>query len=218
MIRAALPLLATAVLTACGGGGGGSDGAAPCVVQHERLYLFGDSTTADPIVSTTLQADLDAHFGAGIVTVTSKAVGRTSLVQLHDGTDGLNAPWPAPLAGATRAIIAHGINDARRLERPEDVAALYRVMLAASPVPTMVQTPVQSQVSWLSTPEQTALVAATAQAMRSLPAPMIDVNAAKPVPMVDGVHPTADGYRQLVHSIIAPRVIDAIAAQAGCAS
>jgi lysophospholipase L1-like esterase len=116
---------------ACGGGGGGGGGdaaaqppnasqaACPSMV---KVQLFGDSTfwgydsstggRASSTPDAVLQTAMDARFGAGRVTVETRAVSGSNSAQLLAGTDGLNLPWPRS-ATADIVVVNHGINDSR---------------------------------------------------------------------------------------------------------
>lgn len=212
-------LLALAITVSnCGGGS-----AAPCTpVAQVHIQLFGDSTMfgqqpftlglspANPLA--TLQLAMNTRFGAGKVVVVQRAVNGSDSLKLINGTDGLNTPWPGPVA-ADIVLVNHGINDASH----GIPLATYRThfeQFALAPARVIFQTPVPSHGRAFD-------VAPYAEAQRTvartLGLPVADVYAwfvAQPdwqrlVP--DGVHPSDEGYAAMVAGAMVPAVTPAVA-------
>lgn len=218
------------VLSACGGGGSDAPEApkAPastgCSVHQIKLLMFGDSTfvgfgaSVAPDGAITyapagmIQRAMDVRFGAGAVQVLNYAVAGTNSTQLRAGTDGVNAPWPAPVpANADLVIVNHGIND----EGVTPLAA-YRANLTAfaSIAPVMV----------IQTPSPTfrpAENAAYAQVGREVAAAegvaLADVHGyvsgvADPAQYFpDGIHPNDAGYQLIVNNVTLPALMPLVA-------
>ena len=194
-----------------------------CSPTGERvaIQLFGDSTQAGSVLGGTaaktpavwLQADMDALFGAGAVTIEDRSAPSTYLGQLLAGTDGKNAPWPQS-ATADIVVVNHGINDASR-DLPLDV---YRSQLAGliatSPARVILETP---------NPIRARAMVLYANAMR-------DEAAVRGVPVADtwayvssldggGVgyltdwaHPSEDLYGHIVRFALVPALIPLVRA------
>lgn len=188
-----------------------------------RVQLFGDSTmvghdgelsrVVEPTPAVLLQRALDARFGRGRVIVESRAVSSTTSVQLIDGKDRRNKPWPASVA-ADLIVVNHGINDAHfGTPLPAYRANLGR--FAAAGVPLILQTPVPGYGRDFPPPDEYA--AAMREEAERLGVPVADVFeffVSRPgwknlVP--DGVHPNAEGYALLVGEVLAPVVGDVLA-------
>jgi len=176
-----------------------------------RIQLFGDSTqwgydgktdqaVAEPPVAV-LQAAMDARFGRGAVLVTERAVPGTTSAQLLNGTDGRNRPWPREV-DADIDVVNHALNDSN-----EHVPlATYERQLAALH-PTVFETPNAITIGWPAPP----YVAAMRKVAAAQHAPIADVDAwmrAQPnwrsLLSDDGLHPTQEGYRQIVLKVLMP--------------
>jgi lysophospholipase L1-like esterase len=186
------------------------------------VQLFGDSTqvgwdgrsqrVADRTPGVILQERMDAVFGAGRVKVSVRAVSGTTLLQLMNGTDGLNSqPWPAHVE-ADVVVVNHGVNDARDndLER-------YRAALRQLSTPTsrlIFETP--------NTVTKNYDVRPYAQAMRQEAArrgvPVADVHeytssmVTWPFLIPDHYHPTSRMYELIVANVLAPAVTQQVRA------
>ncbi len=176
-----------------------------------RIQLFGDSTqwgydakTDQPVAQppvAVLQSAMDARFGAGAVIVTERAVPGTTSGQLLAGTDGRNRPWPREV-DADIVVVNHALNDSN-----EHVPlATYERQLAALH-PTVFETPNAITVDWPAPP----YVAAMRKVAAAQHAPVADVDAwmrAQPnwksLLSDDGLHPTQDGYREIVLKVLMP--------------
>ena len=175
-----------------------------------RIQLFGDSTQfgldgrtgrAVPQPPMALLQDaMDARFGAGTVVVTERAVSGTTSGQLLDGTDGRNRPWPQEV-DADIVVVNHALNDSNH-HVPLDVYARQLRQLHA----TVYETPNAITVPWPAAP----YAAAMREVAASLHAPVADVDAwmhaqpGWPALLADGLHPTQDGYREIVLKVLMP--------------
>jgi len=176
-----------------------------------RIQLFGDSTqwgydgkTEQPVAQppvAVLQSAMDARFGRGAVLVTERAVPGTTSAQLLNGTDGRNRPWPREV-DADIVVVNHALNDSH-----EHVPlATYERQIAALH-PTVFETPNAITIDWPAPP----YVAAIRQVASAQHAPVADVDAwmrAQPnwrsLLSDDGLHPTQEGYRQIVLKVLMP--------------
>lgn len=225
MRKLLIPLLILS-LTSCGGGGPESP-TDPCVaLSSVRIQLFGDSTqlgfdSASPSgvathnPATELQRYFDARYGAGKVKVSSRAVNGSSSKQLVDGTDGLNAPWPASVE-AEIVVVNHGINDFY----PVDDIAAYRknlqILSMAAGSRVVFETP--NILRKLN-------VGPYAQVMREVAAqkglPVADVFAYTsalpdwPTLLFDNAHPSDMLYKMISRDVLQP-TISPIVAQMLC--
>jgi lysophospholipase L1-like esterase len=221
-VRARAALTSFAVLAGCGGGEPMSPPlpalAAPSSIACAstgtvvRIQLFGDSTMAGYSGSTlavhtpqvALQADMDAMFGAGAVSVESRAVGSTNSGQLVLGTDGLNAPWPGSV-DADIVVINHGINDAAKGVSP----LTYRTnleALAIAPARVVFETPNPVEDFSVAAYAHTMLAVASAQRL-----PLADtyeyVRALGGNYRADWAHPRDDLYQYIVRYSLEPVLV-----------
>jgi len=209
------------MLAACGGGGSSGAPVSAPVSQAPKctplavvkIQLFGDSTqagydsethtdsvNAPPIV---LQRLMDARFGAGKVAVESRAVWGTTTVDLVNGTDGLNKPWPGSV-NADITVVNMGINDMRLGVTLADYTAnLRKIGVTVYETPNPVH-----DVDWMRPgfPEAMRAVAAEKGA------PVADVyNYVSNLPnwqtyVADGVHPNAPLYALIVTNVLQPKL------------
>lgn len=221
-IKTIAALLTVTLLQACGGGGSNpaqptQPPAACTALPQVRIQLYGDSTQmgwdwSDPnngVIAannpaSALQAFFDAKYGAGKVTVSSRATGGTTAKELVAGTDGLNAPWPQSVQ-AEIAIINYAITDRTH----DDDLPAYRAALEAlaiAPAQVVFETPNQVHAYDLT---------AYAQTMRDVAAehglPVADVFAFTLEPaefalMSDWAHPTNALYGDISKHVVQPTV------------
>jgi lysophospholipase L1-like esterase len=206
--RAALALLLALALQACGGG------ATEQCTYPVRIQLFGDSTQwgylaggngarADEYPEKVLQGLMDARFGEGCVSVSTRAVSGTNSQHLLAGTDGLNLPWPESVS-ADIVVINHGVNDVawgidaatyrgnlRKLSHARNAAVVLQTPL---PVSTASVSYASDMLS-VATEEHVVVADANAYAQRQQ-------NWWKYAP--DGVHATSEGYRRVATDAVMP--------------
>lgn len=177
-----------------------------------RIQLFGDSTMAGYSGSSlavhtpqvALQADMDAMFGAGAVSVESRAVGSTTSGRLVLGTDGLNAPWPASV-NADIVVVNHGINDAATGVSPLAYRANLEV-LAIAPAQVVFETPNPVEDFEVAPYAHTMSAVATAQGL-----PVADtfayVTGLGGNYRADWAHPRDDLYQYIVRLSLEPALV-----------
>jgi lysophospholipase L1-like esterase len=227
--------MSLALLSACGGGGGGSETAPPldalpmlsattCASTGAvvKVQLFGDSTQKgyglDTVGGKTpaawLQADMDALFGDGAVTVESRAAAGTRLSQLLAGTDGQNLPWPGSVA-ADIVVVNHGINDAKYGTSLVDYRSMLEQLVRTSPAPVLLETsnplaaidmaPYAQQMREVATQRSTTLADVYAYVF-ALPLNGLPY-------LVDGVHPSEDLYGYIVRHALVPALMPLVKAK-----
>ena len=169
------------------------------------VQLFGDSTQVAAYNYGFLQDEMNTQFGVGAVHIVLAAVSGTNSTNLVEGTDGLNARWPASVT-ANIAIVNHGINDQRVLT----TLAQYRANLITftnSSAVIVLETPNPlHSVAW-SNPAYNSVMRDVAVATK---APIADVetyvlglrNWQANIP--DGVHPDATLHALIAKNVIAP--------------
>lgn len=222
--------LSAALLTACGGGGGeGGDSPqsiSPCppvVVQ-----LFGDSTQqgfdgatrsiAPNNPSASLQRALDARFGVGRTKVLDQAVAGSSSLELLNGTDGKNLPWPRSVIGDV-IVINHGINDMTSLRGIDAYEANLEALVSKTPegVDLVFETPNKVR-NWT--------ISGYAQRMRDV-AKKHDVPVADTYAytdklanwedlMPDWAHPSDKLYEMISRDVLVPAVVPLVQARVIC--
>jgi hypothetical protein len=202
------------VLAACGGGGDAGTCSAP------TIQLFGDSTQALAV------PDWQARYGPRIIDSARYSSGTRNLLE---GTNGIGAgvvrpalpPWPQPvLAGTDFVVVNLGLVDGYTLAPATFVPVSQyktnlRAIVAASPVPVILETPNQSTLPGRD-------MTLYAQAMRDVAAEtglrVIDTFACfQTMPNWQahldgfgaggGAHPDAAGLQFIVDTCVAP-VID----------
>lgn len=196
--------LLAVLLAACGGGGSGGEPEAVQAASACRVsvLLNGDSThwgyepggggaRATVTPESALQREMDARFGAGVVTVRTGAVSGTT------STDALTQPRDADVV-----LYNPGINDYGERMPEETYRANLRTLSAVPGAVFVTPLPVKVEPAHF------------AGVMREVAAetgtPLIDSRAyAESVPgwwqlAPDGVHPNSEGYRVIVHDVIAP--------------
>lgn len=206
------PRIACAVLAATLAGCGGGE-----LCEPVRIQLFGDSTQAGFDGGTrtmasvppgvALQAALDERFGAGAVVVEVRAVSGTNSVQLVDGSDGLNRPWPGSV-DADIVIINHGINDSYYGTPMVLYAANLRAFTQTRAV-VLLETPSPVHGRDFTSDKQ-------AEAVRRIAAAygvqLVDTAAyVQDLPgwrdlIPDGVHPNEDLYGRIARDVLLPAV------------
>lgn len=183
-MKTSLALILPLLLAACGGGGSdASETPPPC---RATVQLMGDSTTFQQ--GGLLQEYVDSALGKGVASVVNSGVGSTTAAQL-----------PERIPGAI-LVIGFGINDVGRLALPD-----FSARLAATRADVYV-TPVR--VTELDNAAYAEAVREVAVSQRKA---LADVFKAT-LPLVDGVHPSLEGYRTLV-GITGPVVIETIKAR-----
>jgi lysophospholipase L1-like esterase len=187
---------------------------APTAPKTVLVEMYGDSTTCGSptgecegqLVPDSEPADLQTmlqhQFGPN-VTVSNQGVPGTTAAELLGGGDGKHPNWPAQMAQSKAQVISlnYGINDAVANTSTADFyATMYQlvqiaqqagktvVLLTSNPI----DKPVNAQLDQLV--QQEKLVSS------SLSVPIVDdytfmsVMDNWPSFLVDGVHPTAEGY------------------------
>jgi lysophospholipase L1-like esterase len=203
-----------ACLAACGGGG--SD---PAPVQTKAacqetvtVQLYGDSTQWLAYQDGGLQAALDVRFGPGRVILIDQAVAGTTSVQLVEGTDGVNTPWPSTVA-ADIAIVNHGINDASHHTTLAQYEANLR-RFAAGPARMVLETP-NPVASWHT--QNDAYAAVVRKVAAETGTPLADVQAYllgvdwMALLNADGVHPSPEGQAAIAEKVTVPALAPIIA-------
>lgn len=182
-------------LAACGGGGSAvapSESNLPLPVYAAAAY--GDSTQE-------AQGQPHAASRPGAL-VYNRGVGGTNTAQLLAGTDGRNYPWPLQMERETARIVVinHGINDRgysvddykNNLRELVTIAqAGKKVVMLEEPNPAgESRTPLMDAISF-----DVADFEERRAAMRHVATHTGVYFCAQPrVPLVDGIHPTAEGY------------------------
>jgi lysophospholipase L1-like esterase len=204
-------LIVCLVLGGCGGGGD----AAPCP-QTVRVQLFGDSTMWGTDGATgqqalhppaaRLQVEMDARFGAGKVSVSSRAKGGTTARQLVEGTDGVNQPWPGSV-NAEIVVINHGINDMQAHETQGEYLGWLTKLAANTAGATLVFETPNKVKSWDVGPyADTMRQFAASQGLT-----LADTYTITDTSMLgDWAHPTDLSYAFIVSQSLAPAVSAAI--------
>lgn len=227
----ALGALLSAFLAACGGGSGSVDpdiDEAPVLQQPQsltckstgkvvKIQLFGDSTQwgmdgsnpghrAAVYPELVLQQFMDVQFGSGAVQVTTRAVSGTLAVNLLDGTDGLNLPWPQSV-DADIAVVNFGINDKfsnRTAAQYQD--DLHRLSVAPAKVVFETPLPVWSTagISTSFAPEMLAVSQQIDAPSANTSAFVLSIQNWRKVYVDDGLHPDGAGYQLIVSNVLAP--------------
>ena len=237
----AIGLALCVALAGCGGGG--DSGPAPVqtaqtppvaqapkctpVAVPVKVVLFGDSTMAPTEVTTVLQAQMDARFGAGNVVVVNRARSGTLVDNLLAGEDGLNPPWPAPLdiEHANVAVVNHAINSMQLQFSQDEYAGKMQTLVDLSkghvnrlifetPNPDTTAQPFGAQWKVDALPAYVTTMESVA-AKNNLQ--LIDVNAwmlAQPdwqtTYMSDGLHPNTAFYDVEIPALMGPGVAKAV--------
>jgi lysophospholipase L1-like esterase len=201
----------------------GSSSAWPvCAVSGVRVQLFGDSTQlgwdgvtrrmAKATPDVLLQRILDARLGPGVAVVANRSVSGTTAVQLAEGTDGLNLPWPQSV-DADIVVVNHGINDMR----VGNSLAAYRAALetlAKTDAVVIFETP--NRTTW---PRVDAFVPVMREVAAAHGVPVADVYAySQGFQMLDWAHPTAEQYANIVADVLAPVVVSQVCHRASSAA
>lgn len=225
-------LLAIAsVLAGCGGGGdaGGSTSVAEAAPLQQActspkpvaIQLFGDSTmwgyngvTRDKTRAAiypelALQQIMDSTFGAGAVTVSTRAVNGTRSTDLLQGTDGVNQPWPGSVA-ADVVVLNFGINEKSSGMSAQTYMANLRA-LATAPARVVFQTPLPTWVPRDAPTPSTSFAPEMRDVAAQLEITVADAgayalgiaswNSATYAP--DGIHPNASTYQGLMRDVLA---------------
>lgn len=182
------------VLVACGGGG---DDPAP-----RTLQVFGDSTMEQ-------QQELMAARGVAVI---GSAVSGTTSTMLLTGTDGVNAPWPAPVRGSV-VIVNHGLNDSQDTFGPpygitiDAYKANLRRLAQAPGALVIFQTP---NPAWRADRAPAAYALAMREVAAELRVPLIDVHAFVMARadwrewLPDGLHPSPFALARIVDECVMP--------------
>lgn len=192
-----IPLFFAFLLTACGGGGSPVETAPPGSLPslEATVSAYGDSTQE-------AQGQPHAASRPGL-SVSNEGVGGTNTTMLLNGTDGRHAPWPQEMARikSLAVVINHGINDqgltldqykANLRELVTVAQAAGKIVMLEVPNPAgEVQTPLMQQINF-----DVPAFEARRQGMRDVAVHMGVYLCEQPrVPLADGIHPTAEGYR-----------------------
>jgi hypothetical protein len=227
--------IVAALIAACVAGCGGGSGASPfeptppaqssCQpVTTVKLQFFGDSTVggagavatspAGDLIhapTTAVQTAMDARFGKGAVLVYNNSSMGTSSVDLINGTDGINQPWPKPVLGDI-VVVGHGVVDEVR-HTPLQAFQDNEVDFASIGVPVVLLTPPPTYRDW----EDPAYAQAVRNAAAQTHAVLADVHsymAGLPNPAQysnDQVHPNDVGYQLIVDNVLMPALVPLVA-------
>lgn len=185
-----------------------------------RVQLFGDSTTAgvdgslgrigEATPRDLLQAELDARFGVGAVSVEDRSVSGSSSGELLRGLDGRNPAWPSGV-DATIVVVNHGINDAK-FSVPLSTYAGNLAAMANINARVILQTPlpISGRAFETSAYADTVRRFAMDRGFGMADANRYVTGLADRAVMPDGVHPSAALYRDLNANVLAPAVVKAI--------
>lgn len=221
----ALALSACVMLSACGGGGDGDDGetvsAKPCAgTTTAKVQLYGDSTQegfvgasgtlAVNTPTVALQAAADARYGAGRLSVTSRARTGSTSQGLLAGTDDRNFAWPDPV-DADVVVMNHGRNDRVHfgLERLPEYAPTLQKLIDLTPKGTVMifETP-----NWAGAYDLAPYAAVMRQVAANNGVAVADVFAyTEALPdrvaqIPDLAHPSDALYKAFVTGVVAPAV------------